>query len=585
MSSIPTDDATMEQLRLRVPQVHASTLRDELITDSTRRQVLDVRDSHELGTGTIARPLYCSLRDLAKTAKQRLPDLDQPLCVVCHGGERSLVAAGHLLDLGYTDVVSLRGGMRAWLSAGFQAGNAVVVTPPDDDALSWEAIRDEFPIATRRIPLLGGGDTELSYLDHAASTHPPSRVLEHYSRFMAHDYSNVHRGAHHLSRTATDEFARCYRVIAEFIGGQLDDSAVIFASNTTQAIDLCASVMRKRPGITILTDLEHHSNDLPHRRYGETRRARVLNDGRLDYDHLEHLIASNRVKLVAMSGASNVTGWMPDIHRVATLAHAHGARILVDAAQLLAHHPIDVRPLEDPAHLDFLAGAGHKAYAPFGAAFLFGPRELFDAAPPYLPGGGTATEVTADDVQWVASPDRHQGGTPNIGGVIALAHALEFLEEIGMDRVRAHELKLTDAVMTRLLAIDGLTVYGAPDPHARLGVLSFNVTGVSDPLTAAILSEERGVACRNGRFCAHPYMARLLAAQGGATPATGHPPGAVRASFGLYNTEMDVERLVEACEMIRRKGWKGRYQIRGEHVAGEMAARCNDRWMEADTAS
>ncbi|TPV94932.1 MAG: aminotransferase class V-fold PLP-dependent enzyme [Myxococcales bacterium FL481] len=573
----PVDVVPGESLRQRVREVQV----DELPKLADTVVLIDIREGFEVAGGTMAGAFHVPADDLVDCFDEVVTDSSKLVCLVCNSGRRSRMCAAELLDGSASNVASLRGGLKAWQTA----GNGLVAVPErrptSDSPMSWAAIRADFPIVRRLVPVLSGREVELLYLDHAASTHPPSRVLQQYSRFIAHDYANIHRGAHRLSRAATHDFDRCYSVVAAFIRADLEHSAVVFTGNTTQAIDLCAAVMQPVEGATIVTDLEHHSNDLPHRRRGDVLRAGVLNDGSLDVDHIETLLKQHRVKLVAVSGASNVTGWMPDIHRVAELAHRHGAKILVDAAQLLAHYPIDVRPTTDPGHLDFLAAAGHKAYAPFGAAFLHGPRDVFDAAPPYIPGGGTAVEVTASDVQWVGTPDRHQGGTPNVGGVIALASALEFLDTIGMDRVRQHEVELTRAAMTRLSALDGVTIYGPTDPEARLGVLSFNIEGISDMLVAAILSEERGIACRNGRFCAHPYMARILATQGGATPEPNHTPGAVRASFGLYNEEFDVERLVEAVEMIRRGQFRGRYSINHEGVAAERAARCNDRWMEA----
>lgn len=455
--------------------------------------------------------------------------------------------------------------------------------PAANAPLSWEAIRAKFPIAARRIPLIDGSEAPLLYLDHAASTHSPSCVLERYTRFMAEDYANIHRGTHLLSRVATRSFDDCYTTVAEFIGGDLDSGAIVFLGNTTQAIDLVAHVVDPLPGKVLISDLEHHSNDLPFRKRGPLLRARTDAEGRLDMDHVRDLLRSNLVKLVAVTGASNVTGWMPDLHALARLAHEHGALIACDCAQLLAHRTIEVRGVDDPEHLDFIAAAGHKAYAPFGSSFLYGPRWLLDEAPPYLPGGGTASEVAARRVEFVGTPDRHQGGTPNIGGVIAMAESLRFLTKVGMDRIREHERELTSAAMTGLQAIDGVTVYGPPEANARLGVLSFNVQGVSDMLAAAVLSEERGIACRNGRFCAHVYVDRLLAEQGGFEAEPGATPGAVRASFGIYNTRADVDRLLEGVEMLRARTWKGRYRVLGpeseEVVQAEIASRCNDRWM------
>ena len=394
--------------------------------------------------------------------------------------------------MGYTSVRSIRGGMMAWRAARLPIVGAICRAPATRAVRTWEEVRAEFPIVGRRVPIMGGGETALLYLDHGASTHPPSCVLERYAQFMADEYANIHRGTHLLSRKATERFDDCYYVVADFIGGDLDRDCVVFLTNTTQAIDLAAHVMESVPGKVIVTELEHHSNDLPHRKRGPVLRCRATDDGRLDMEHLEHLLNAHQVKLVAVTGASNITGFMPDIHAIARLAHEQGARILVDAAQLLAHHPIDVRSPDDPEHIDFVAAAGHKAYSPFGASFLYGPRSLMDAALPYLPGGGTASRVSKMGAEYVRSPDRHQGGTPNIGGVIALAEALRFLDEVGMERVREHEVALTRDAMTRMKAIEGVTVYGPDDPDARLGVLSFNVAGISDQLGAAVLSEGTG---------------------------------------------------------------------------------------------
>ncbi|NVB40066.1 aminotransferase class V-fold PLP-dependent enzyme [Pseudenhygromyxa sp. WMMC2535] len=448
---------------------------------------------------------------------------------------------------------------------------------------SWSQVCAEFPIACRKVELFDGSAERLLYLDHAASTHAPRCVLDRYVHFMAEEYANIHRGTHQLSRSATETFDQCYATVAGFIGGELERGAIVFLGNTTQAIDLVAHVVDPLPGKVLITELEHHSNDLPYRKRGPVLRARVREDGSLDMDHVRDLLRFNRVKLLAVTGASNVTGWMPQIHALARIAHEHGALIALDCAQLLAHQRIEVLDLDDDAHLDFVAGAGHKAYSPFGASFLYGPRWLLDQAPPYLPGGGTASRVTARTAEFVASPDRHQGGTPNIGGVIALAEALRFLDTIGLDRIREHERALTQKAMTAMRAMDGVTLYGPEDPDARLGVLSFNIAGVSDLLAAAALAQERGIACRNGRFCAHVYVDRLLQNQAGATAEPGATPGAVRASFGLYNTLEDVDRLLEGVSMLRDRRWQGRYRVLGpdsENVAQtEAASRCNDRWM------
>jgi selenocysteine lyase/cysteine desulfurase len=303
----------------------------------------------------------------------------------------------------------------------------------------------------------------------------------------------------------------------------------------------------------------------------------------VDLGHLEEILRRERVKLVAVTGAANVTGLLPDLPTIARLAHDHGALVLVDAAQLLAHHSIDVKAFDHPEHIDFLAGAGHKAYAPFGAGFLYGPRKLFNEAPPYLPGGGNATRVTENSAEFLPAPDRHHGGTPNIAGVVGLISALSFLQSIGMDAVRSHEVALTRKAISGMQALGGITIYGDPSPDARLGVISFNVEGVSELMTAAVLSEEGGLAVRNGRFCAHIYMDRLLRIHH-AGRAGEMPTGAVRASFGVYNDESDVDRFLEQLKIVRDHAWVGRYRVQGGAMMAEFASRCADHWMEMESA-
>lgn len=292
----------------------------------------------------------------------------------------------------------------------------------------------------------------------------------------------------------------------------------------------------------------------------------VREDGTLDYDDLEAKLRMQPVKLVAVTGASNVTGYLPDVHRIARMAHAHGARVLVDAAQQLAHARICVLPQDDPAHLDFVAGAGHKAYAPFGSAFLYGPTDLLDEAPPYIPAGGTVVYVTEDEAFFKRSPERHEGGTPNIAGAVAFAAALRFLEDVGIEEVRAHEQALVRKAMADLARLDGITVLGHPDPERRIGVLALTIDGVPHELAASILNREAAIAVRNGCFCAHPYLHKLLRLEDTSELrrrlVAGEEvdlPGAVRPTFGLFNTEEEVDELVRMLTVVRDRAWKGSY--------------------------
>ena len=443
--------------------------------------------------------------------------------------------------------------------------------------LDIDRIRSQFPITRQRFEVTGEPDPRpLIYMDHGASTHPPTSVLATYKDFLEKSYANVHRGHHYLSEIATERFEDVTDDILRFIGGEGERNAVILCGNTTQALDLGAHVMAGRSGLTLVSLMEHHSNDLPHRARGPVLHFGVHDDGTLDYDDLETKLREHEVKAVAVTGASNVSGYLPDIHRIARLAHDHGARIIVDGAQLLAHAPIDVRPDDDPGHIDFFAGAGHKAYAPFGSSFLFGPRDLLDEAPPYIPSGGTVVYVTEDAAYYKRSPDRHQGGTPNIAGAVAFAAALRFLEDVGMDEVRSHELLLVERAMDGLKKLDGVRVLGHPSPAKRIGAVALEIEGVPHELAATILNREAAIAVRNGCFCAHPYLHRLLrlgdTAELRRRLVAGEDvdlPGAVRPSFGIFNTEDEVDEMVRMIGVIRDRAWKGDY---GE-IAGAAACK------------
>lgn len=548
---------------------------------SATPRLLDVREADELASGTLPGAVSLPRGLLEKHVGEHLPDRDAEIVVYCATGNRSALAADVMQRMGYRRVASLAGGIERWRHRGLPiAGGAQVCLLPGGK-LGWEDVRREFAIVARRVPVLGSGERPLVYLDHAASTHAPASVLSAYVEFMEREYANIHRGTHLLSRKATERFDEAYYVVADYLGAELKDGAVCFTSNTTQAIDLASHVMASHPGKVITTELEHHSNELPHRRRGSVLRARVDDDGRLDVGHLEELLRANEIKLVAVSAGSNVTGVIPDVHQIARLAHAHGALILVDAAQALSRLELCVGAFDADDHLDFVAGAGHKAYAPFGSGFLYGPRALMSEAPPYLPGGGTASKVTATGVTYLPAPDRHHGGTPNIGGVVAMARSLLFLEAIGRAEIRRHELELTRAMMEGLRELGGVTLYGPPDPEERLGVVTFNVDGVSDLMTAAVLSEEGALAVRNGRFCAHLYVDKLLEAARLRSPTGEAHSGAVRASVGLYNDSSDVGRLLEYVRRVRDRKWVGRYRMRGDAMSAEFAGRCADHWMEA----
>ncbi len=431
------------------------------------------------------------------------------------------------------------------------------------------AIRALFPITRQKFPVYGSSEpVPVIYFDHGASTHPPQPVLDAYMQFLEHSYANVHRGQHYLSQISTNLFEEVSEQVMAFIGAESAGNCVVLASNTTHALDIASHIMAHIDGATLVSNMEHHSNDLPHRRRGEVFRAEVLPDGALDYESVERNLCDHKIKLLAITGASNVTGFLPDLPRLARMAHAHGAKILVDAAQLLAHKAIDVRPNGDPEHIDFLAAAGHKAYAPFGSSFLFGPRDLMDDAPPYIPAGGTVLFVSDTSAHFDRAPERHEGGTPNVAGAIALSAALRFLRSVGMDAIREHERELTAFAMHAIAKIDGVRILGHPDPERRLGVLAMTIDGVPHELASMILNREAAIATRNGCFCAQPYLYRLLHLSPDEVAAIrtrilsgdrSEVPGAVRATFGIFNSEEEVHRLLEMLAVIRDRKWKADY--------------------------
>lgn len=415
------------------------------------------------------------------------------------------------------------------------------------------------------VPVLGGQRAYLG-LDNAASTPPLKTVVEAVERFMPW-YSSVHRGAGLKSQQATAAYEDAREAVARFVGASPDEHTVIFGKNCTEAINkLSYRLSLGSDDIVLVSMLEHHSNDLPWRARARVLRIDVDAQGRLDIEHARRLLQAHagRVRLLAVSGGSNVTGHMPDIHALAAMAHAAGARILVDAAQLAPHRAIDMRPVADLGHIDYLALSAHKLYAPFGTGALIGRRDTFERGEPEHRGGGTIEFVSTDEVTWASGPDRDEAGSPNVVGAVALAAALRSLQEIGMAAIARHEAELTAHALRRFSQIDGLRVYGEASPEraaTRLGVIPFNLATHSHALVAAVLSAEHGIGVRNGCFCAHPYLMHLL----GITPSLARCfrdqmalgdrrglPGMVRVSFGLFNTVDDVDRLADALGQIAR---------------------------------
>ena len=423
----------------------------------------------------------------------------------------------------------------------------------------------------RKVPLLDGRQAPYVSLDNAATTPVLREVLEAVESFLPY-YSSVHRGTGFKSRLSTFAYEQAHQTIARLVGADPHAATVIFGKNTTEAINKLAFRFPLGPHQVVLsTVMEHHSNDLPWRRRAQVVRAGVTPDGRLDEEDVDRLldVYGDRIALLTVSGASNVTGFIQPVHRLARKAHAVGARILVDAAQLAPHRRVDVKVADDPEHLDYVVLSAHKMYAPFGTGALVGRSDTFLTGPPEHQGGGTVDIVTPTDVAWAELPDREEAGSPNVIGALAMAAAAQALMDGGMDALARHETALTDYALTRLQAIPCLTVYGAlaAEPDDRVGVIAFNLESLPHALVAAILGYEGGIGVRNGCFCAQSYVAHLLGVSAARArwPAAMlaaqrvDRPGMVRVSLGAYNTREDIDALAGMLDRIVRGDYRGIY--------------------------
>jgi selenocysteine lyase/cysteine desulfurase len=433
--------------------------------------------------------------------------------------------------------------------------------------------REHFAGIDLPVPVLGGGSVTGINFDNAASTPPLTRVREMVTRF-SDLYSSVHRGTGFKSRLSTEAYEQARELVSTFLGVDRDDQVVIFVKGTTDALNRIAAEEARLDGRQVLvTEMEHHADLLPWRHRSGHVMVGLSKEGHIDLDAIEHALktASGKISLVALCGASNVTGFISPIHKVAELAHHYGARISVDAAQLAPHHRIDVRPAGDPGHLDFVSLSGHKMYAPYGAGVLVAPKDFFAGAPEVM-GGGAISIVTWDDTVWADLPDREEAGSPNVIGAVALGVAIDTLLELGFDAMLEDELALGCRLLAGLDRIPGVSVLGGVEPArnaSRLALASFVVDGMHHGLVAAALSHEWGIAVRHGCFCANPYVFHLLrmskdevtAVEGEVTAGRKKAlPGAVRASLAPYNTEAEVDRFLEAVGQIARGRIKATYE-------------------------
>jgi selenocysteine lyase/cysteine desulfurase len=424
-------------------------------------------------------------------------------------------------------------------------------------------------------PLLDGTRRCYTNFDNAASTPPMKAAQQAVDDFLVY-YSSVHRGTGFKSQLSTHAYEQARRVVMNFVGADPAIHTCIFGKNTTEAINKLARrlPLHENRNIVLSSGMEHHSNDLPWRAATKVVHVQLTPDGRLDEADFDLQLAkyAGQIYLVALTGASNVTGYLNSIHRLAEKVHAAGAFFMVDCAQLAPHRKIKMLPLDDPAHLDFISISAHKMYAPFGTGALVGRKDVFEHGDPDMTGGGTVEIVTLDQVVWTEPPEREEAGSPNVVGAIALAAAIRQLEAVGMPVVAEHEAELTQHALRGLATIPGIKIFGDSNPANalnRLGVIPIQLEKVNHFLAAAILGYEYGIGVRSGCFCAHPYILHLLGLSREQANAVrqrmldgdkSEMPGLIRASFGIYNSLDEVDYLLEAIRHISGGDYQGEYQ-------------------------
>lgn len=397
--------------------------------------------------------------------------------------------------------------------------------------MNAEELRKDFPILSERI-----NGHRLVYLDNAATSQKPRQVIDAIRRYYEHDNSNVHRGVHTLGSRATEAYEAARERVARFIRAK-SPQEIVFTRGTTESLNMIAhgyarAKLREGDEIVLLPS-EHHSNLIPWqqaaRATGATLRYLPLQpDGTIRLEDVEAAV-THRTKIVAIAHVSNVLGTVNPVREIAEIAHRHGAIIVVDGAQSVPHMPTDVVEMD----CDFLAFSGHKMLGPTGIGVLYGKAELLAEMEPTYFGGEMIDVVDLYESTWKEAPWKFEGGTPIIAGAIGLAAAMDYLEKVGLAEIERHDAALAAKAVERLAEIDGVTIFGPPPGQSRAGLVTFNL-GHVHPHDLATVLDARGVAIRAGHHCAQPLM-RLF-----------NVPATARASFYLYNTEEDVDALVDA---------------------------------------
>lgn len=406
-------------------------------------------------------------------------------------------------------------------------------------ALDARKVRQDFPIFTHKM----NRDKSLVYLDNAATTQKPQSVIDATYNYYANYNSNIHRAVYQLAEEATVEYEKTREKITKFINARSTDE-IVFTRNATEAINLVSHSwghenLRKGEKV-VISEIEHHSNIVPWQILTQEKGAKleyigVDDGGYLDIESYERLLQSHKVKLVSLSHVSNVLGTIVPIDEVIKMAHRMDIPVLVDGAQSVPHMPVNVQEMD----CDFMAFSAHKMLGPTGVGVLYAKKEILDEMPPFIGGGDMIKEVHKHETIYNELPYKFEGGTPNIAGVIGFGAAVDYLTKIGMDKVREHEIDVTNYTINAITGIKGVTLYGPHNASHRGGVVSFNISDIH-PHDLATIMNEHGIAIRSGHHCAQVLMKRLDVA------ATS------RASFYIYNTKEEVDTFINVLEEAKR---------------------------------
>lgn len=424
-----------------------------------------------------------------------------------------------------------------------------------EEKYSSESIRKMMYGVDSLVKLKNDKEVPAVNLDNAATTPPFQAVVDEIQDSLEY-YGSIGRGTGQKSTISTQNYVKARETTLDFVSADKNNYTVFFTNSTTDGMNKLASALIKGSDDVILTTrMEHHANDLPWRERGRTVYADVDEKGRLIYEDFERILKmyNRKIKYVSVTAASNVTGYVNDVHRIAGIAHKYGAKIIVDGAQIIAHRKFNMHGNTSDEDIDFFVFSAHKMYSPYGGGAVIGIKEELDKHIPGLYGGGMIRTVTDDGVFYIKAPDLYEAGSPNYPAVVGMAKAMNLLEDIGFEYIVNHEQMLLKKAIAELSKFPEITLYGDSENYTdRVGIIVFTIKGIDNITVSKELAEYNAIAVRQAAFCAHPYVRRLtkepvIYNQEG---RPNHPTGLIRASFGIYNSEADVDCLVNAVKNI-----------------------------------